>query len=112
MKKTFKGKKSIEILKVFGLIENIQLFLKMSQEFGLKNIDEKRNYFLEETKQTELVSRKHNYWIYFNFCFRFFDWYCLGITSYAITAEIKKYKSMIKKKKKRHDKIVLIIQIA
>ena len=25
----------------------------------------------------------------------------------AITAEIKKYKSIIKKKKKRHDKIVL-----
>ena len=26
----------------------------MSQEFRLKNIDEKRNYFLEEIKQTEL----------------------------------------------------------
>ena len=73
MEKTFKEKESIEILKVFGLIENIELLLKMSQEFGLKNIDEKRNYFLEETKQTELVSRKHNYWMYFNFCFRFFD---------------------------------------
>ena len=31
----------------------------MSQEFRLKNIDETRNYFLEEIKQNELMSRKH-----------------------------------------------------
>ena len=35
-----------------------------------------------------------------------------GLKFCATTADIKKYKSMIKKKKKRHDKIVLIIQIA
>ena len=31
----------------------------MSQKFRLKNIYETRNYFLEEIKQNELMSRKH-----------------------------------------------------
>ena len=31
----------------------------ISQEFRLKNIDKTRNYFLEEIKQNELMSRKH-----------------------------------------------------
>ena len=30
-----------------------------SQEFRLENIDETRNYFLEEIEQNELMSRKH-----------------------------------------------------
>ena len=61
----------------------------MSQEFRLKHIDETRNYFLEEIKQNELMSRNHkkvctplncienllsyfsfyNYCLHFNFCF-------------------------------------------
>ena len=32
---------------------------KKSQEFRLKKIDEARNYFLEEIKQNELMSKKH-----------------------------------------------------
>ena len=31
----------------------------MSEEFRLKNIEETKNYFLEEIKQNELMSRKH-----------------------------------------------------
>ena len=31
----------------------------ISQEFRLKNMDEARNYFLEEIKQNELMSKKH-----------------------------------------------------
>ena len=31
----------------------------ISQEFRLKDKDEKRNYFLEETKQNELMRRKY-----------------------------------------------------
>ena len=31
----------------------------INQEFKLKNIDETRNYFLEEIKQNELMSKKH-----------------------------------------------------
>ena len=65
----------------------------MSQEFRLKNIDETKNYFLEEIKQNELISGEYkkvcttvnyiehyfcfsfyNYWMYLNFCFCFFAW--------------------------------------
>ena len=52
--------------------------------------------------------------MYFNFCFCFFAWYSYLITSSArglkicaIAPGIKKYKSIIKKKKKKHDRIVL-----
>ena len=52
--------------------------------------------------------------MYFNFCF-FFIGIPLGITSFAtglkicvIAAGIEKYKSIINKKKKKHDKIVLL----
>ena len=31
----------------------------ISQEFRLKNIDETRNYFIEEINQNELVNKKH-----------------------------------------------------
>ena len=31
----------------------------LSQEFGLRNIDEPRNYFIEEINQNELMSKKH-----------------------------------------------------
>ena len=31
----------------------------MSQEFRFKNIDETRNYFLEEIEQNEFISEKH-----------------------------------------------------
>ena len=51
----------------------------------------------------------------FHFCFCFISWYSIGITSSAvglkicvITAAIKKYKSIIKKKKKKHGKLVLL----
>ena len=104
----------------------------LSQEFRLKNIDETKNYFVEEIEQNELMCKKHkkvcttlnyiehsyfsfcSYWMYFNFCFRFFD-IPVGITSSAkglkicaITAGIKKYKSLIKEKKKKNDEIVLL----
>ena len=31
----------------------------ISQKFGLKNIDERRNYFSEETNHNDLISKKH-----------------------------------------------------
>ena len=53
--------------------------------------------------------------MYFYFWFFFFDGILIGATISAIglkicsvTAGIKKYKSIIKKKKKRHDKVVLL----
>ena len=106
----------------------------MNQEFRLKNIDETRNYFLEEIKQNKLMSKKHkkvctalNYIECFltlpstiTGCISIsaFDSLLgipIGITSSAIglkictiTAGIKKYQSIIKKKEKKHDKIVLL----
>ena len=53
--------------------------------------------------------------MYFNFCFCFLLGIPVGITSStiglkicALPAGIEKYKSIIKKKKKKHDKIVLL----
>ena len=106
----------------------------MSQEFRLKNIDETRNFFLEEIKQTEVMSRKYkkvctilNYIEDFHIlaftitgCISISSSISLigiliGITSFAIglktcaiTARIKKYKSIIKKEKKKNDKIILL----
>ena len=105
----------------------------MNQEFRFWKIDEIRNYILEEVKQTELMSRKHekvcvtlNYIENFLIlasavtgcislsAFSSLLGILIGITSSAIglkmcaiAAGIKKYKSIIKKKKKKHEKKVL-----
>ena len=98
----------------------------IGQEFRFKNIDETRNYFLEEIKQNELMSKKHkkvcttlNYIEHF-LILAFTITGCtlisafaslisipLGITSSAIglkicaiTEGIRKYKSIIKKRKR------------
>ena len=63
--KVFKEEESIEILKSLDLINDIEKYQNnmseenISQEFRLGEIDEKRNYFTEEIKQNELVSKKH-----------------------------------------------------
>ena len=53
--------------------------------------------------------------MYFCFCFSFFVGVPIGTTSFArkicaITARIKKYNIIIKKKKKSHDKIVFLVK--
>ena len=106
----------------------------MSQEFRLKNIDETRNYLPEELEQNELMSKKYkkfcttlNYIEHFLIlastitecisipAFATLLVIPIGITSStiglkicAIATGIKKYKSVTKKKKKKHDKIVLL----
>ena len=106
----------------------------ISQEFRSKEIDKTRNYFIEETKQNELISKKHkkickvlNYTKHslivsstVTGCVSISALASLvgipvGIASSAVTikisvttAGIKKYKSLIKKKKKKRDKIVLL----
>ena len=106
----------------------------ISQEFRLKNIDETRNYLIEEINRNELMSKKHkkvcttlNYIEHFLIlastitgCISISAFVSLlgipiGITNSAIglkicaiTVGIKKFKSIIKKKKKKHDKIVLL----
>ena len=105
-----------------------------SQEFKLKNIDGPRNDFLEEIEQNELMSKKHkkvcttlNYIKHFlilasiyigGISFSVFASLlgipignkssAIGLKICTITTGIKKYKSIIKKKKKKHDKIVLL----
>ena len=101
-------------------------------DFILKNIDEKINYFLEEIKHNELMSEKHkkvcralNYFEHFLvFVSELSD--CVSISAFAslvgfpvgiassavglkicaITVGIKKFKSIIKEKRKKHEKIV------
>ena len=105
----------------------------ISLEFRLKNVDETRNYFLEEIKQSELMSKKHkkvsttlNYMEHFLIlvstitgcipisAFTSLIGIPIGITSSAIGLKICaitagfKYKSIIRKKKKKPDKIVLL----
>ena len=100
----------------------------------MKNIDEIKSYFLEKVEQKELISKKHkkicatlNYIKHFLIlasmaigCISISDFASLvgipieitifvtGLNMCAIKAVIKKYKSMIKKKKKKLDKTVLL----
>ena len=106
----------------------------ISQEFRLKNIDETRNYLIEEINRNELMSKKHkkvcttlNYIEHFLIlasaiagCISISAFVSLlgipiGITSSvvglkicAVTAGIQMYTSIVKKKKKKHDKMVLL----
>ena len=106
----------------------------INRKFRLKSIDETRNYFLEEIKQNKLISRKNkkfcatlNYIEHFLIlasrvtgCILISVFASLlsipiGITNSAIelkicaiAAGIKKYKSIIKKKKNKHDGIVML----
>ena len=105
-----------------------------SLEFRYGNIDETRNYLLDKIKHNNLMKEKYmktckylNYaenWLILvstiTSCISIFTFASLvdinvGITSSsvginicAIIAGIKKYKSIIKKKKKKHNKIVLL----
>ena len=106
----------------------------ISQEFRLKYVDETRNHFLEEIKQNELIRRKHkkictalNYIEHYLIlgstitgCISISGFASLlgipvgttssaiGLKTFAIAAGIKQYKSIIKKKKKKHNDIVLL----
>ena len=58
------------------------MFEKTSQEFRLKNIDETRNYFLEEKEQNELMRRKLNYIEHF-LILAFTITGCISISTFA-----------------------------
>ena len=105
-----------------------------SIEFRLRKTDETKNYLLDEIKHNDLVSGKYKKTCkYLNYvehllillstvsgcisisAFASLVAILVGITSSAvginicaITVGIKKYKSIIKKKKKKHDKLVLL----
>ena len=129
----FKEEESIEILKIIDLINNIEKYQKInltaqniSQEFRLKEIDEIRNYFIEDINRNELISKKHkkiykilNHTEHLLILVSTVTG-CASISTFAllvgsfvgmassattikigvITAVIKKYTSIIKKKRK------------
>ena len=105
---------------------------KTSLEFSLRNIDETRNYFLDEISHNGCINEKYkkNYLEHllilvstFTNCVSFsaivslvaihvgITIFAVGIKNCGITAGIKKQKSIIKKKKKKHDKIVLLEKV-
>ena len=105
-----------------------------SQEFRLKNLEEKKNYFIKEIDKDKLMSTKHkkvcmtlNYIEHFiilasaviecisNFAFAFLLCILIEITRSAvglktctITAAIKMHKAIIEKGVNKHDKMVLL----
>ena len=106
----------------------------ISQGFRLENIDETRNILIEEINRNKLMSKNHKkVCTTLNYIERFLILTStitglvsisvfasligipIGVTSsaiglkiYGIVAGIKKYKSIIEKNKKKHDKIVLL----
>ena len=120
-------------MKIYNYFKNMAEE-KISQEFRLKNLNETKNYLIEEINRNQLISKKHkkfcttlNYIEHFlilgstvtgSVSFSVFASLVgipIGITSSAIglkicviIAAIKKYKSIIKKKKKKPNKIVLL----
>ena len=59
MKEYLKKKQSIEISKIYGLFTSIEDYQKIcnhvwrKQEYRLQNIDETKNYLIEEVNQNE-----------------------------------------------------------
>ena len=106
----------------------------INQEFRLEKIDEISNYLIEEINQNKLMSKKHqkickvlNYIDHSLIVISTITGYVsvsvfrslvgipkgiassiIGLKTCVMTAGSKNHKSIIKKKKKKHDKIVLL----
>ena len=104
------------------------------QEFRLKSVDKTKKYFIERKKQNGLISKKHKKgckilkYIEHSLMLSWTDTGCVSISAFAslvsipagiassalgikicaIFAVIKKHKSTIKKKKKKHNKVTLL----
>ena len=109
---------------------------RVSKEFRLKNIDETGNYLIEKINENELMSKKHEkVYVVLNYIEDLLVLIstvsgCVSICNFAplagfpigipnstiglkicvIPAEIKRYKSIIKKKKKKHEKILSLAE--
>ena len=108
-----------------------------SQEFRLKNIDETRNNLTEEKNRNELMSKKCKGLNYTLYTLNYIEHFlilgstitgCVSISAFASlvgipivsasfsiglkigakTAAIKKYESIIRKKRKKHEKVLLL----
>ena len=105
----------------------------LSEEFRFAYTEKLKNYFIKEIDQIELMHNKHkklftalNYIKHFQLLWllvstsafasflgipKGITTSAIGLKTCAITVGIKKYKSIIKKKKKKHNKIVLLGKI-
>ena len=109
---------------------------RVSKEFRLKNIDETGNYLIEKINENELMSKKHEkVYVVLNYienllvlistvsgCVFICNFAplvgfpigipnsAIGLKTCVIPAEIKRYKSIIKKKKKKHEKILSLAE--
>ena len=92
----------------------------ISQEIRLKNIGDTNKFFLEEIMKNETVIKKHkkvsasrNYIGHFLILASRITW-CITISDFSsligILIGIKSNKSIIKKKKNEHDKIILLVK--
>ena len=92
----------------------------ISQEFRLKNIRETNKFFLEEIKKNKIMIKKHKkvsasriYIRHFLILASRITW-CITISDFSsligILIGIKSNKSIIKKKKNEHDKIILLVK--
>ena len=109
-------------MKVYNYFKN-KVEKSLSQEFRWRYIDERRNYLIEEINRNELMTKKYrnisttpNYIDHFLILASKIPGCVLiritssaiGLNICAIATGIKKYKSLIKRKKKKHDKIILL----
>ena len=120
--------------KMIKMILRINMSEEASLAFQEKSIDETRNYFSDEIKYNDLMGEKYKKTCKcLNYIEQFFILVstvtgCVSVSAFillvcvpvdntssavginicAITARIKKPKSIIKRKKKEHDKIVLL----
>ena len=88
---------------------------EISLEFRLRKIDETRNYLLDEIKDNQVISVSTVTGCIPISAFASLVCVLVGITNSAvglkicaITAGTKRYQSIVKKKKKKHGKIVLL----
>ena len=134
--KILKEEESIEILRILDLASNIvpkdMAEENIGQKFRLTEIDKARNYFIEEIKQNDWITKTHKkIFKTLDYIEHLFILVCtvtgcvsisafvslvsigVGVASFVITiktsiitAGIKKYKSIIKKKK--YNEILLL----
>ena len=124
---------TIDRMRKYTSILKTNIVEKASLEFRLRTIDETRNYLLDKIKDNDLMSERKKTCKYLNYVEHLLILPstvtgCASISTYAslvcipvdirsstvglniltIIAKIKMYKSIVKKKKTKDDKIVLL----
>ena len=104
---TFEKEESIEILKILGLVNDMNVWViyivpnkdiitlkknmaeeNISQEFILKKMDKARNYFIEEINQNYIMSKKHFNYIGHLLILASAVFWCVSISDFASLVNI------------------------